>query len=207
LDVNIFRQLTEMPWLKAEDTVVDLHEGRAFALPSAKIGLRVFLVVVGVVFSLVVVVYTDRLSLGDWQPLPEPWLLWLNTAILVLSSVAFQTALVAANRGRRDGVRMWLRAAGVLAIAFLAGQLLAWQQLVALGYFAATNPANAFFYLLTALHGLHMVGGLVAWGRTSAKVRRGVKVAQVRLSVELCTIYWHFLLVVWLALFTLLLLT
>ncbi len=205
--MNIFRQLTEMPWVKDEGTVVDLHDGRAFALPVEKLGLRVFLVVVGVVFTLLVVVYADRMALGDWQPLPEPWLLWLNTAILVLSSVAFQTALVAANRGRRDGVRKWLRAAGVLAIAFLAGQLLAWQQLVALGYFAATNPANAFFYLLTAMHGLHMVGGLVAWGRTSAKVRRGVEVTEVRLSVELCTIYWHFLLMIWLVLFTLLLLT
>ena len=196
-----------MPWVKDEGTVVDLHDGRTIALPTAKLGLRVFLVVVGVVFSLLVAAYADRMVLGDWRPLPEPWLLWLNTAILVLSSVAFHRARVAANLGRRDGVRMWLRAAGVLAIAFLAGQLLAWQQLAALGYFAATNPANSFFYLLTALHGLHMMGGLVAWGRTSAKVRRGVGLRKVRMSVDMCTTYWHFLLAIWLILFTLLLLT
>ena len=70
-----------------------------------------------------------------------------------------------------------------------------------LGLFSAANPANAFFYLLTALHGLHLLGGLVAWGSTTAKVWRGVDVGDVRLSVELCTVYWHFLLLVWLVLF------
>ena len=71
----------------------------------------------------------------------------------------------------------------------------------------STNPANGFFYLITGLHGLHLLGGLVAWGRTSDKVWRGFEPAQVRLSVELCAVYWHFLLVVWLVLFALLLLT
>jgi cytochrome c oxidase subunit 3 len=84
------------------------------------------------------------------------------------------------------------------------GQLLAWQQLRAAGYFVTSNPANSFFYMITAAHGLHLMGGLVALGRTTAKVWRGAEMAQVRLSVELCTIYWHFLLLVWLVLLGLL---
>jgi cytochrome c oxidase subunit 3 len=68
----------------------------------------------------------------------------------------------------------------------------------------ASNPANSFFYLITAAHGLHLMGGLVALGRTTAKVWRGAEMTQVRLSVELCTIYWHFLLLVWLVLLGLL---
>ena len=176
-------------------------------MPTVKLGLGVFLAVATVVFSLSVVVYLDRMTFADWRPLPEPWLLWPNTAILILSSVALQWARVAANRGRIDGVRAGLLAGGGFAFAFLAGQLLAWQQLAALGYFAATNPANAFFYLLTALHGLHLLGGLVAWGRTTAKMWRGFEVAELRLSVELCAVYWHFLLLVWLVLFGLLLFT
>ena len=103
------------------------------------------------------------------------------------------------------GVRDALLAGGVLALAFLAGQLLAWRQLDAAGYFLASNPANSFFYLLTAVHGLHVLGGLVALARATAKVWRGRDVDQVRLSVELCAIYWHFLLFVWLVLFALLL--
>ena len=205
--MSLFQQLTEKPWVTGQGTVVDLHGRRAFSLPTAKVGLSVFLAVVTVIFSLLAVVYSERMALGDWRPLPEPWVLWLNTAILILSSVALQWARVSANRGEIDGVRVGLLVGGVLAFAFLAGQLLAWQQLAALGYFAATNPANAFFYLITALHGLHLLGGLVAWGRTTAKMRRGDQVVEVCLSVELCAIYWHFLLMVWLVLFALMLLT
>ncbi len=199
--------LTEKPWLEGEGQGVDTDGGGIFSLPTPQLGLRVFLGVVAILFTLFIVAYTDRMMVRDWRPMPEPWLLWVNTALLVASSVAMHRAWVGTDRGQIDGVRAGLHAAGVFAFAFLAGQLLAWQQLVALGYFAATNPANSFFYLLTALHGLHMMGGLVAWGRTSAKVRRGVGLSQVRLSVELCTIYWHFLLGIWLVLFTLLLLT
>jgi cytochrome c oxidase subunit 3 len=115
-----------------------------------------------------------------------------------------QWAQVAAHRGRLDDVRVALLAGGVLAWAFLAGQLWAWQQLGALGYFVATNPANSFFYLITALHGLHLLGGLVAWAKTTVKVWRGFDVG---LSVQLCAVYWHFLLVVWLVLLGLMLST
>ena len=68
----------------------------------------------------------------------------------------------------------------------------------------AANPANAFFYLLTGVHGLHLVGGLVALGRTADKVWRSFAVNQVRSSVQLCAVYWHFLLALWLVLFGLL---
>ena len=81
------------------------------------------------------------------------------------------------------------------------------QQLVAQGYYAASNPANSFFYMLTALHAVHLFGGLVAWGRTILKVWQGVEVSDVRMTVEMCAIYWHFLLVVWFVLFGLLLFT
>ena len=104
-------------------------------------------------------------------------------------------------------MRAGLLTGGVLTIFFLVGQLVVWQQLIAQGYFAATNPANAFFYLITTVHGLHLLGGLVAWGRTTARVRRGHTAEQISSSVGLCTVYWHFLLVVWLILFGLLLFT
>ncbi len=197
----------EKPWVAAQARVDDLHGGGEFSLPTVTLGLRVFLAVVTVLFSLLVVSYAERMEVADWRPLPEPWLLWLNTAVLILSSVALQWARVSARRGQIDGVRDGLLVGGICAFAFLAGQLLAWQLLAELGYFAATNPAVAFFYLITALHGLHLLGGLVAWGRTTAKVWRGFEVAQVRLSVELCAVYWHFLLLIWLILFGLLLFT
>jgi cytochrome c oxidase subunit III len=179
-----------------------LTGGEGFPVPTAKLGLWVFMGVVTVLFSIIASTYVTRMGFADWRPLPEPGLLWLNTGVLILSSVAMQWAQVAARRGRIDRLRIGLLAGGVFAGAFLGGQLWAWQQLSASGYFLAANPANTFFYLITALHGLHLCGGLVAWGKTTIEVWRGF---EVRLSVELCAVYWHFLLVVWLGLFVLML--
>ncbi len=101
--MNIFRALTEKPWT-VEGPVYDLHDDGVISLPRVMLGLRVFLAVVGVLFTLLVVAYADRMALGDWHPLPEPWLLWPNTALLILSSIAFQRACAAANRGQIEGV-------------------------------------------------------------------------------------------------------
>ncbi len=201
--MKLFRELTKKPWLTEHGAVDDLHDGSTFAMPSSRVGLRVFVTVVTVIFTLIIVSYFFRRSLADWNSVPEPALLWLNTVLLILSSVAMQRARTSARREDIGGIKNGLFAAGLLTLAFLAGQLFAWQQL---GYNSA-NPASVFFYLLTALHGLHLVGGLVAWIRTTAKVSRGFKAADVRLSVELCAFYWHFLLLVWLILFGLLLAT
>lgn len=197
--------LMEKPW--TEGAGDGTAQGSALSAPAATVGLGMFLGVVTVLFSLLSVAYVERMEMGDWRSLPEPWVLWPNTALLLLSSAAMQWARVGAVRGRAGDVRLGLLAGGASAFAFLAGQLVAWQQLADAGYYAAANPANGFFYLITALHGLHLAGGLVAWGRTTAKVRRGAAAEQVRASVDLCTRYWHFLLLVWLVLFGLLLFT
>jgi cytochrome c oxidase subunit 3 len=204
--MSIIRMLMHKPWTE-QGAIDDIHGFDLESLPTAKLGLRVFLAVASVIFSLTIVTYADRMLAPDWRALPEPLVLWLNTALLIVSSIGMQWARVNVDRGQLDGVRFGLLLGGCFAFAFLIGQLIAWRQLVDLGYFAATNPANAFFYLMTALHGLHLLGGLVAWVRTSAKVRRGVTLERVRLSVELCAVYWHFLLLIWLLLFALLLFT
>ena len=193
------QRLTAKPWLE-EGLIADFREESTSSLPPAKIGLGVFLAVVGSLFALFISAYSMRMNMVDWRALPIPRLLWFNTAILVLSSVALQWAYMAARRNDIDGVIVGLCAGGASAVTFLIGQLLAWRELSVAGYFLVSNPANSFFYLITALHGLHLVGGLVAVGRTTAKVWHGAAVTQVRLSVELCAIYWHFLLLVWLVL-------
>jgi cytochrome c oxidase subunit III len=198
------QRLTAKPWLE-EGAAGELSGGRSSTQPTAKIGLGVFLAVVGSLFALFISAYSMRMSLGDWRALPVPPLLWLNTGVLVFSSLALQYAVVSARRGRRDDTRIGLLAGGMSALAFLAGQLLAWQQLVAAGYFLAANPANAFFYLITAVHGLHLVGGMVALARAGHKAWGSGAFGRVQLSVELCAIYWHFLLLVWALVFALLL--
>jgi cytochrome c oxidase subunit 3 len=197
------QRLGAKPWLE-EGVTIDFREASASSLPPAKIGLGVFLAVVGSLFALFVSAYSMRMNMVDWRALPVPRLLWFNTGVLLTSSIALQWAYMAARRNDMDGVIIGLCAGGASALIFLAGQLLAWRQLSFAGYFVTSNPANSFFYLITAVHGLHLVGGLVALGRTTAKVSRGATITQVRLSVELCAIYWHFLLLVWLVLLALL---
>ena len=90
-----------------------------------------------------------------------------------------------------------------MALIFLFGQLLVWYQFVNLGYYVATNPANAYFYVFTTLHGIHLIGGLVYWNIALKKVwvPQDIEVVKTKQTVELCAIYWHFLLIVWLVLF------
>ena len=140
-------------------------------MPNQKLGLRVFLVVVTVIFSLSIIAYGDRMLFANWKPMPETWVLWLNTGILIISGIAMQWAKINTKRDNVVGVRDGLIFGGVLTLAFLVGQLYAWGQMVELGYYANSNTANAFFYMLTGLHGIHMLGGLVAWARSILKLR------------------------------------
>ncbi len=202
--MSIIDKLMVKPWIADQGA---LEEQNGFAQPAKKIALWIFLAVVSVLFSLFISAYFMRMELADGRPLADPGLLWINTALLIVSSVALQWARVSADRGQFSGLKFGLLIAGAATLAFLAGQYVAWQQLIALGYFASSNPANAFYYLLTGLHGLHLLGGLVVWGMTTNKLMGGSQVDEVRVTVELCAIYWHFLLLVWLILFGLLLST
>jgi cytochrome c oxidase subunit III len=197
------QRLATKPWLE-EGVFADPRVEGTPSVPPAKIGLGVFLAVAGSLFALLMSAYSMRIGMADWRALPLPSLLWINTGVLVVSSVALHWAYMAARRDDLEGVIAGLFAGGASAVIFLIGQFLVWHQLNVAGYFLGSNPANAFFYLITAAHGLHLVGGLVALGRTIAKVWRGIKLVELRLSVELCAIYWHFLLLVWLVLLGLL---
>ncbi|GID07001.1 cytochrome c oxidase subunit 3 [Pseudomonas sp. 008] len=178
---------------------------------TARVGLRLFLAVVSSLFFLFLLAFIARSQMADWLPLTDPlaplanpWPLWVNSAFLVLSCIALQWSRMAARQARLDATVMGFVVGGGFAIAFLTGQVWVWQQFVAWGYFVASNPANSFFYLLTGVHGLHLLGGLIAWGITVAKFLRHVPLPQLRVSVELCTTYWHYLLGLWFVLFALL---
>ena len=107
--------------------------------------------------------------------------------------------------GRR--IKPGLLVTGALTLAFLAGQFAAWRMLAASGQYAWSNPANAFFYLMTVAHALHILGGMYVWARATLRVVKGAHPDSVRESVVLCTVYWHFLLIVWLVMFGLMLST
>jgi cytochrome c oxidase subunit 3 len=207
----LVRRLNAKPWL-TQGSVGALHEGGDTLLAPATIGLVTFMAVVTSLFGLFITAYhmrmMDGMEHGDWSHFPVPPLLWGNTAVLMLGSVAMEWARATAARGELDRLPPRLMAGGLLTGAFLVGQLLAWRQVRGAEYFSPANPAIAFFYLLTAVHGLHLVGGLAVWARTLARLRTpNVKAPAVSLTVSLCAVYWHFLLIVWLVLFGLMLST
>ena len=141
------------------------------------------------------------MELPDWRPLAEPGQLWFNTALLVVSSVLFQWTRNMLRRGETRNLKAGLLGGGLFAVGFILAQLMVWSNLRSQGVTIASNPADSFFYLLTGLHGVHLLGGLWVWSKSSIKLLSGAEPKEIKLSVELCTIYWHTLLVVWVILF------
>jgi len=204
---GIFQLLAQKPWDPTQAKIDDMHEGGTINLSKGKLGLRFIMFVSTIFFCLFIVTYSDRMVYPDWQRMPEPWLLWINTAVLFFSSMVFVSTQIASKNNQFQIVKNRLLLIGFLAFAFLIGQLLVWQQLIANGYYVSTNPSNAYFYVFTALHGLHLLGGLVYWYLTIKKVwiSSNIVVSNTKHTVDLCAIYWHFLLAVWVVLFGLML--
>ena len=191
------------PWV-AEPVEEAAYQAPFNAKPKL-VALTTFLAIVTSFFALIMSAYSLRMDYNDWVPLAEPTLLWLNTGVLVLASIAFQWTRNAAVRGHTDKLKPGMVLTGMLTTAFVAGQFIAWEELNSAGQYASSNPANSFFFLITGLHALHILGGMFVWAR--ATMRLFGSATEIRESIELCTIYWHFLLLVWLILFGLMLQT
>jgi cytochrome c oxidase subunit 3 len=202
--MSFFKSIFDKPWEdQGEDPRLggtEIGEG----LHPKRIALRMFLAVVFVLFMLFFVAYYIRMELDDWRPMPEPNLLWINTLILFVCSAVMQWTRGAAKNSEQQKVKWGMIAAGAFTLTFIFGQVSAWEELNNAGFYLNSNPANSFFYVLTGLHGLHILGGLWVWTRSTFKVLSGIEVKAVRLSVELCAVYWHFLLLVWLIIFAIL---
>ena len=201
--MSLFKAVTAKPW-ERKGVIGGLRPEGTFNASPEKVALVVFLVVASVIFSLFSVSYVIRMELPDWTPLAEPTQLWFNAGLLVISSVLFQWARNISKTDSRKNLLTSFIGGGVFALLFIAGQLMTWSSLQASGYYVASNPANSFFYLLTGLHAAHLLGGLWVWSKSSIRLLSGGETKEVRQSIELCTLYWHFLLVIWLLVFAML---
>ncbi len=187
-------------------------------------GVWLLLTVISMLFFLFLIALIARAQLPDWRilngpgaPLANLLPLWLNTGLLAGACVSMQRALRAARRDDHATCRHSFLLAGLFALGFLTGQWMVWERFIQTGFSVHGNPANSFFFLLTGMHGLHLLGGLLAWlaiagrvitGLTTAPAGSGptgqatpVPIAHHALAIELCARYWHFLFVLWLALF------
>jgi cytochrome c oxidase subunit 3 len=149
-------------------------------------------------------------SSDDWHRIPVPKVMWLSTALLIVSSVTIELSRRSLKHRHNAAYSRWLANTVVLGVGFVVSQLIAWRQLVKQGAYMATNPYNSFFYLFTGAHGLHVLGGLCALAYL-VFATRGVAtsvVGELRRAgaADAVAIYWHFMDVLWIGLFLLLIL-
>jgi cytochrome c oxidase subunit 3 len=170
---------------------------------TALFGLWAFLGTISMLFIGFTSAYLIRRASVDWRPLSPPWILWANTAVLLASSLTLEAARRRLREWDLRGLFPWVAATGALGVLFLAGQLLAWRGLAAQGIFLASSPHNSFFYMLTGLHGLHLLGGLLWFAAVLVQVRR-MAYTPGEDGLRLFATYWHFLAVLWLYLLVLL---
>ncbi|MBI4279690.1 MAG: cytochrome c oxidase subunit 3 [Armatimonadetes bacterium] len=171
---------------------------------AGRLGLWLLLAAVTMLFASFTSTLLMRRAAPDWTPIPLPGILWVNTAALLASSAALEWGRRRVRVGDVAGLRLGLLAASVLGAGFVAGQMVAWRQLAAMGVFLRTNPHSSFFYLLTGAHGLHLVVGVLVLLYVLARALLGRYSAQAYGGVGLAATYWHFMDGLWLYLFLLL---
>tara|TARA_R110002126_G_scaffold33382_23_gene104529 strand:+ start:7687 stop:8385 length:699 start_codon:yes stop_codon:yes gene_type:complete len=210
--MNIWQKLTDKPWLAQPEGMDPALLQNPQQYWPERTALRFFMLTASVVFSLFVMTMLGRSQLPDfhalagepWLPLSQPGQLWWNSGMLLLGSISLHSALVLMRRNKQQMALIAVVVGWLLTLLFLVAQYQVWQQLAFAGFGFTSNPASNYFYLLSAVHGVHLLGGLIAistvlhllWQQQSAETITG------RLS--LCVTYSHFMLVVWLLLFALL---
>jgi cytochrome c oxidase subunit 3 len=169
----------------------------------------IFLVSLGVLFLATIAGYLAvRVSAPEWRPEGSPGLpisLWLSTVVILAASFTMHRALAAARRGRQGELQRMLRASLLIGGSFATLQLVNWIQLLTGGLGAQSSLYAYTFYFLTALHWLHVIGGMVPLWVVSRRANRGAYGPDHYPGVLYCAMYWHFLDIVWIVLFVVLL--
>ena len=171
-----------------------------------KFALWLFIVTVVMVFAAMTSAYIVRQSEGNWLEFDLPQSFWLNSGIILLSSLTMHWAYWSAKKDHLKSLKIAMVATTVLGIAFLVGQYASWSDLVAMDVYFVGNPAGSFVYVLSGLHGAHLIGGVVFLLVTLVSVFRYQVHAKRMDQLEMCATYWHFLDGLWLYLFVFLLL-
>ena len=176
-------------------------------LPKGAYKIAIWIAIVSITvlfFALTAVMVARAEESSNWVHTIVPPLLYFNTILLVASSFTFELSRRALNREAANQFVRWLYVTTGLGIAFIAGQLIAWRQLAAQGIYVTTNPSSGFLYVLTAAHGLHLLGGILALLYLAFRTRKIIFNPHKRIIVDITATYWHFMDVLWIYLLVLL---
>lgn len=149
---------------------------------------------------------TLKRGAGHWTPTALPPVVYLDSVILLVSSLTLEFSRGCLSSGLTRRFLLWLYVTLALGIAFIAGQLLAWRELAERGVYLATDPSAAFFYILTAAHGLHLLGGITALLIVALRAPRIARGLRSRRILDVTAIYWHFMYALWISILLLLVL-
>jgi cytochrome c oxidase subunit III len=201
---KLFGALSDKPWEKKQMETDNYHEGKTFDISLQTSAVIIIFGVSTVLFSLIVTGYLYSIPIGqDTQYLLKPNLLWLNTLILLSVTYFFNKITNDLKAKKLEKIRINLLLVGFLSYLFLFGQIFFWFQLMQNGNYVSTNNYFSSFYIFTAIHGLHILGGLFFWGKIYSKVNKTKKeeiVKQIK-SIDALALYWFFLLIVWIIFF------
>jgi cytochrome c oxidase subunit 3 len=178
----------------------------AFPVSKNRLGLWLALTAISMLFAGLSSAYIVMRGAPAWQNVALPSILWINTFLLLASSLTIEGARRHIRDGRTLPGKMWMTVTGALGLLFLIGQVIAWRQLVAVGVYLPTTLHSSFLYVLTSAHALHILGGLVALGYVIRRILQEPSGVSSYESVSLCATYWHFMDGLWVYLFLLLVL-
>ena len=201
---KLFSVLLDKPWEKKQIEADNYHLGKTFDISLQMSAVIVIFGISTVLFTLVVTGYLYSIPASqDTGYLLKPNLLWLNTLILLFVAYFFNKITNDLKKKKSEKIKSNLLLIGFLSYLFLFGQILFWFQLMESGKYVSTNNYFSSFYIFTALHGLHLLGGLFFWGKTFSKVNK-LKLEEIineKKSVDALSLYWTFLLIVWIVFF------
>ena len=181
-------------------------EATALGVDNRKLGIWALLGSEAVFFSALIVTYLVMRGRSVSGPTPHEALnvplTAVNTFVLICSSLTMVTALAAIQRGDTRGLRRWLIATALLGVAFLSGQATEFTLLASQGLSLSRNLFGATFFTLTGFHGAHVLAGVIWIGFVLARAFRGGVTQENHMAVELVGLYWHFVDLVWIIIFT-----
>jgi len=186
--------------------------GRRSYVPGAGLlAMRFIMVSIAMLFVTVSFAYYERSRTGvNWKHIHVPPMLWLSTALILASGWALEVGRSALARKRAARYVHWLEITVVLGLAFLGSQLFALRELMAQGLYLRNNPHSSLFYVITAAHGLHLFCGIAALSWLLIQASRHPELVQADNARQggrtaASALYWHFLTILWVALFLFLL--
>ncbi len=197
---NLFGTLFDKPWEKEQMETDNYHNGKTFDISLQTSAVIVIFGVSTVLFTLIVTGYLYSIPVSqDTGYLLKPNLLWLNTLILLSVTYFFNKITNDLKNNKSEKVKNNLLIVGFLSYLFLFGQILFWFQLMKNGNYVSTNNYFSSFYIFTTLHGLHLLGGLLFWGKVFSKVNKLKKEEFIKeqKNIDALSLYWTFLLIVW----------